>query len=152
MNNYKSGSNICGNNRWNTVSFTADDYVERWRQLSKLWHWQQWCQCCCHRDWWHLKWQSIMLMTMTTQVLTGRTVGTVRKGCALGYYRLNRIINELKVFNDSTNIFSWVGFVFSFGHELGHGIGLAHDRSYIALSSKNRIFVRHTSWRWCWWW
>ena len=30
---------------------------------------------------------------------------------------------------------------FSFGHELGHGIGLAHDRSYIALSLKNRIFV-----------
>ena len=31
VNNYKSGSNICGNNRWNTVSFTADNYVERWR-------------------------------------------------------------------------------------------------------------------------
>ena len=55
VNNYKRGSNICGNNRWNTVSFTADDFVERRRQLSKLWHWRQWCQCWCHLDWWHLK-------------------------------------------------------------------------------------------------
>ena len=51
-----------------------------------------------------LKMQSIILMT--TQVLTGRTVGTVRKGCALGYYRLNGIIKEFKLFNNSTNIFS----------------------------------------------
>ena len=38
----------------------------------------------------------------------GNTIGTVRKGCALGYY--------------------------SFGHEVAHGFGLAHDRR-VAYSS-----------------
>jgi len=35
----------------------------------------------------------------------GQTIGTVRKGCALGYY--------------------------SFGHEVGHGLGLDHDRRVV---------------------
>ena len=104
VNNYKRGSNICGNNRWNTVSFTADDYVGRWRQLSQITNVTLKTMMSMLMSSWlmTLKIQSIMLMTMTTQVLSGRTVGTVRKGCALGYYRLNRIIKESKLFNDST--------------------------------------------------
>ena len=41
---------------------------------------------------------------------SGKTLGTVRKGCALGY--------------------------FSFGHELAHGFGLAHDRRVARTSSR----------------
>merc|ERR1719187_963854 len=37
------------------------------------------------------------------EVSTGKTIGVVRRSCALGY--------------------------FSFGHEVGHGLGLAHDRA-----------------------
>ena len=39
----------------------------------------------------------------------GQTIGTVRKTCALGY--------------------------FSFGHEIAHGFGLAHDRRVASYSS-----------------
>ena len=45
---------------------------------------------------------------------SGNTIGTVRKGCALGYY--------------------------SFGHEVAHGFGLAHDRRVASQSSTNYAF------------
>ena len=47
-------------------------------------------------------------------IFSGNTVGTVRKGCALGYY--------------------------SFGHEVAHGFGLAHDRRVAHSSSTNYAF------------
>jgi len=47
-------------------------------------------------------------------MVTGRTFGTVRKGCALGY--------------------------FSFGHELAHTFGLAHDRRVSRRSSRKYAY------------
>ena len=44
-------------------------------------------------------------------ISAGQTIGTVAKGCALGYY--------------------------SFGHEIAHGFGLAHDRRVASSSSTN---------------
>jgi len=47
-------------------------------------------------------------------ISAGQTIGTVAKGCALGYY--------------------------SFGHEVAHGFGLAHDRRVASSSSTNYGF------------
>ena len=47
-------------------------------------------------------------------ISSGNTVGTVRKGCALGYY--------------------------SFGHEVAHGFGLAHDRRVASYSSTDYAY------------
>jgi len=47
-------------------------------------------------------------------ISSGQTIGTVAKGCALGY--------------------------FSFGHEMGHGFGLAHDRRVADTSSNNYAY------------
>ena len=55
--------------------------------------------------------RSICGVNYFNTVSSGNTVGTVRKGCALGYY--------------------------SFGHEVAHGFGLAHDRR-VASSSSNK--------------
>ena len=47
-------------------------------------------------------------------ISAGQTIGTVSKSCALGYY--------------------------SFGHEIAHGFGLAHDRRVATTSSTDYAF------------
>ena len=53
-------------------------------------------------------------MTFYHGTSLGNTIGTVRKGCALGYY--------------------------SFGHEVAHGFGLAHDRRVASSSSTGHAY------------
>jgi hypothetical protein len=61
-------------------------------------------------------------------IRSGRTFGTVRKGCALGYFRLP-LTAPLAL-----------NLCRSFGHELAHGFGLAHDRRVSRRSSRSYAF------------